>query len=311
MRYRQFGNTGITVSEIGVGCGGLGAGRKVGLELALEYALDHGVTFFDTAVSYAEGASEQVLGRVLAGRREKVIIATKFGTVIPPSGDAYKDFSVGNLRASLPVSLQRLGTDYVDVYQLHNPPPAVLDDRRLFDELDALVGRGTIRAYGLSIDDCAAACRFLDATRGRAIQININLFKQKERPFFAEAARRSAGVIIKVPLAGGTLSGRFTRNYPPPGEERRARWGEADFARRIELVEKVRPVLEKPGRTMSQGALAWLLSFDAVSTVIPGISSLEKMQDAVGAAGMRLTAEELKTLDEMDGGAIRGLNLSW
>ena len=311
MIYRSLGNTGIQVSEIGVGCGGLGAGRKVGLEPALEYALDRGVNFFDTAISYAEGASEQVLGRVLAGRREQVVLATKFGTVIRPDGTAYKDFSVETLRASLPVSLKRLGTDYVYLYQLHNPPPAVLDDRRLFDELDALVSRGTIRAYGLSIDDCATACRFLDATHGRAIQININLFKQKERPFFAEAAGRSAGVVVKVPLAGGALAGRFSRDYPPPGEERRTRWGEADFARRLELIEKVRPVLEKPGRTVAQGALAWLLSFDAVSTVIPGISSLEKMQEAVGAAGMRLTPEELRTLDEMGGGEIRGLNLSW
>lgn len=311
MTYRQLGNTGITVSEIGVGCGGLGAGRKVGLEPVLEYAFDHGVTFYDTAVSYAEGASETVLGRVFAGRREKIVLATKYGVDMRPNPPALKDFSVENMRYSLELSLKRLGTDYIDVYQLHNPKPAVLEDRRLFDELDRLVEKGTIRCYGLSIDDTATACRFLDATRGRSIQININLFKQQERPFFAEALRRSAGVIIKVPLAGGALSGRFTADYPPPGEERRARWGEADFARRLDLVKKVRPVLERPGRTMGQGALAWLLSFDAVSAVIPGISSMQNMKEAVGAAGQRLSPGELRTLDEMDGGAIRALNLSW
>jgi aryl-alcohol dehydrogenase-like predicted oxidoreductase len=311
MRYRKLGDSGVTVSEIGIGCGGLGVERLSGAEQSLNWAFDHGVTLYDTAVSYANGKSEELLGRVFAGRREKIVLATKFGTVIQPDGTARKDFSAAGMRAAFEISLRRLGTDHVDIYQLHNPPMTVLDDDELWRELDRLLDAGKLRCYGLSIDDGASACRFLDATRGRSIQILINLFAQKDRPFFDEAARRRAGVIIKVPMAGGALTGRFSPDYPPPTDSRRRRWGEENFRQRLELVEKVRPVLEQPGRTMTQGALAWLLSFDAVSAVIPGISSLEKVQEVVGAGGQRLSADEMRALDEMDGGLIRDLRLSW
>jgi aryl-alcohol dehydrogenase-like predicted oxidoreductase len=118
-------------------------------------------------------------------------------------------------------------------------------------------------------------------------------------------------VIVKVPLAGGALAGRFTPDYPTSADSRRRRWGEEDFRRRLALVERVRPILEQPGRTMAQGALAWLLSFDAVSAVIPGISSPEKVKENIGAGGMRLTAQELRLLDELNGGEIRQCDLKW
>jgi aryl-alcohol dehydrogenase-like predicted oxidoreductase len=174
-----------------------------------------------------------------------------------------------------------------------------------------MLDSGKIRCYGLSIDDGPSACRFLDSTRGRSIQILVNLFAQKDRPFFKEAAKRKAGVIIKVPMAGGALTGRFSADYPPPTDSRRKRWGEKNFALRLELVEKIRPIIEKPGRTMTQGALAWLLSFDAVSAVIPGISSFEKVKETIGAGGQRLSSDEMLRLDELDGGMLPDLNLPW
>lgn len=311
MNTRPLGDTGIVVSEIGIGCGGLGIDRFPDAERSLNWAFDQGVTLYDTAVSYANGKSEELLGKVFAGRWEKIVLATKFGTVIQPDGTARKDFSVGAMREAFHTSLRRLKTDHVDVYQLHTPKMSVLDDQELWRELDRMQQAGKIGCYGLSIDDKKSACDFLDRTRGRSIQILINLFAQKDRPFFDEAARRKAGVIIKVPMAGGSLTGRFSPDYPPPTDGRRRRWGEEDFKRRLAIVEKVRPILEKPGRTMAQGALAWLLSFDAVSAVIPGISSFDKVKEVVGAGGMRLTADEMRTLDEMDGGLIRNLNLSW
>ncbi len=312
MIYRPLGDTGIMVSEIGLGCGGLGGGRKKGLEPALEYAYDQGVTFYDTGDTYAEGASEETLGRLFKNRRDKVIIATKYGTINFPDGSYKKDGSVKHQREALAGSLKRLQTDYIDVYLFHNVPVSILDDREVFDELDRLVEKGVIRCYGASIDSGPEALRFLDETNCKVIEININLFNQGNRePFLKEAGKRKAGVIIKVPLAGGTLSGKFSKDYPPATDGRRSGWGEEDFARRLELVEKVRPVLEKPGRTMVQGALAWLLSHQPISTLIPGITGFEKVKENIGAAGMRLSPEEMRQLDDMDDGLIRSLRLRY
>ena len=311
MKYRAFGDTGIEVSEIGIGCGGLGVERLADAERSLNWAFDQGVTLYDTAVSYGDGKSEELLGRAFAGRRDRIVLATKFGTVIRPDGTSYRDYSVTAMRQAFEISLCRLKTDYVDIYHLHNPPMSVLEDRELWGALDGMLDDGRIRCYGLSIDDGPSACRFLDSTRGKGIQILANLFAQKDRPFFDEAARRRAGVIIKVPMAGGALTGRFSPDYPPPTDGRRRRWGEENFRWRLDLVEKVRPILENSGRTMAQGALAWLLSFDAVSAVIPGISSVDKVKEVVGAAGLRLSAEEMRALDDLDGGVIRRLNLAW
>jgi len=311
MHYRPLGDTGITVSEIGLGCGGLSLEHLPDAERSLLWAVDQGVTLFDTAVSYQDGRSEELLGRVLSGRRDRVVLATKFGTVIRPDGSAYKDVSVEGMHRALETSLRRLHTDYVDVYQLHNPPLSVLDDEALWRELDRLQGAGVIRCYGLSIDDGDAACRFLDVTRGRSIQILVNLFSQKDRSFLDEAARRRAGVIVKVPLAGGALSGAFSCDYPPRDDERRQRWGEEAFARRLALAEQVRPILQAHGRTMTQGALAWLLSLPGVSCVIPGIASLGKVREVVGAGGRCLDSGEMQALDAIDGGALRRLHLGW
>jgi aryl-alcohol dehydrogenase-like predicted oxidoreductase len=312
MKYRQLGRTGIIVSEIGLGCGGLKPDDPRNLEYVVEYAFEQGVNFFDTADIYQKGASEEILGRVFANRRDKVIFATKFCTVFGKDGKPYKDVSVQHMHEALKTSLKRLRTDYIDVYQLHNPPMSVLDNHELFSELDKLVELGVIRCYGISIDTGKEAIQFLDSTNGSVVQMIFNLFHQEARNFFLdEAKKRGAGVIVKVPLAGGTLSGAFNKNYPPPEDERRKRWGEEEFQYRLELVEKVRPVLEKNGRTLAQGALAWLLSFDAVSVVIPGITSLERVKENIGAGGMRLTEDEIRALDEMEGGLIRRLLLRW
>jgi aryl-alcohol dehydrogenase-like predicted oxidoreductase len=174
------------------------------------------------------------------------------------------------------------------------------------------VDEGKIRCYGTSIDNGPDATRFLDETGSKAIQMILSLFKQGARePFLQDAKARAAGVIVKVPLAGGTLSGRFSAEYPPPDDGRRKRWGEDDFTHRLDLVEKVRPILEKPGRTMAQGALAWLLSLDGVSVLIPGVTSLDKVKENIGAGGMRLTEQEMQALDDLGGGEIRNCDLRW
>jgi aryl-alcohol dehydrogenase-like predicted oxidoreductase len=313
MQYRPLGNTGITVSEIGVGCGGIGEGCLTAdvVQPALEYAFEQGVTFFDTAEGYGCGESERALGRLFSGRRDQVVIASKFGGVQLSPGSWSKDFSAARLEEALDASLRRLETDYIDVYQLHTPKEAALSDCALFEKLDRAVEQGKIRCYGLSNDDGAQAGRFLDRTRGRTIQLTFNLFSQKDRQEFVigQAPKRRIGLICKVPLSGGLLSGRFSDRYPPPDDERRARWGEESYSERLTLVERVRPVLEAPGRSMAQGALAWLLSHESVSTVIPGVSSLEKMSDNLAAAGMRLTPDDMTALDAIP--ELADIHLGW
>ena len=148
METRELGNTGVMVSDIGMGCGGLGAGRKKDLEHVLEYAFDHGVTLYDTADSYAQGASEETLGRVFEGRRDRIVIASKFGTVISPDGkSSHKDVSLAHMREAVEDSCRRLRTDHIDVYQFHNPPISVLEDRELWGRMSAAARERSVERF--------------------------------------------------------------------------------------------------------------------------------------------------------------------
>ena len=306
MQYREFGKTGIRVSEIGVGCGGLGGERKLGLEPALERAFELGINFFDTCDTYAETRSEQTLGRVFRNhRRDRIVICTKFGGVIDDRGDWRRDISVPHLHEAFEASCRRLGTDHLDIYLVHTPPRDISKHDDLFAALDKMAAEGKIRTYGLSLEAGDFAVEFVNATRGRAIEIYFNLFAQDPRRAFLQVAReKGVGVIPKVPLAGGVLTDSFRPDGPPPDDKYLARFGPERHRRRAELVRKVRPVLAATGRTMTQGALAWLLTFPEVSTVIPGITGLATLEETAAASGMRLTPEEMSALDALDGGAL-------
>ena len=306
MQYRQFGDTGIRVSEIGVGCGQLAGGPKGDLEPALLRAVDLGINLFDTADSY--GQSEETLGRVLGERpRDRLVLATKFGTVIEPDGrGSHQDHSVGHMIEALEGSLRRLRTDYIDIYQVHTPRPPCLEDEDLWATMDRLVKEGKIRCYGMSLDGTDVAMKFLNNTRGKGIQMTFNLLHQEARDrVLEEIEKRGVGMIVKVPLAGGSLSDRFSPDWPGPEDGRRKRWGEENFRRRLDLLDQARPILRANGRSTAQGALAWLLNVSPNTVPIPGISSLERLEETAAAAGMRLTAAEMKALDEIEDGALR------
>lgn len=343
MHYRQFGRTGIMVSEIGVGCGGLGGERKLGLEPVVERAIELGINFFDTCDTYAESRSEQTLGRVLSKfPRDKIVMCTKFGGVIDKDGNWYRDVSVKHLHEAFDASRRRLNLDYFDIYLVHTPPKDICSHTELLDNLDRMVEQGKIRAYGLSLETGDFAIEFVNSrkvspqiTQTKAgdrgsgigdrarvsptpdprtptpplgIEIAFNLFAQDPRNAFLKVAEeRGVGVICKSPMGGGTLTGSLALDSPPPADDRRLEgWGPERYAKRAELVRKVRPILTGNGRTLGQGALAWLLSFPQVSTVIPGISSLARLEETAGADGMRLTAAELAALDAIDSGVLVG-----
>jgi len=306
MEYREFGGTGIMVSEIGVGCGGLGGERKQGLEPALEYAIDMGVNFFDTCDTYAETRSEQTLGRVFRNHpRDKIVICTKFGGVIE-NDEWHRDISVPHLREAFEASCRRLNTDYFDVYLVHTPPRDIVKHDDLFAELDKMVDAGKIRTYGLSLEDGAFATEFVNATRGRAIEIRFHLFSQDPRNGFLDVAReKGVGIAPKIPMGSGVLTDSFISDNPPEDDRRSKRFGPDKYARLADLYKQVRPILTANGRTMAQGALAWLLTFPEVSSVIPGISSLDRIKETIGAAGMRLTDDEMAALDAVDDGVLK------
>jgi aryl-alcohol dehydrogenase-like predicted oxidoreductase len=274
----------------------------------LRRALDLGANFFDSADFYSGYRSEEWLGEVLSPRRAEVIIATKFGT-IPGKG---KDFSVAHMRRSLEESLRRLRTDYIDIYQLHSPAPSVLDDMELLEALRQVKQEGKIRFYGLSTEGGARALAAIEKWQLDSVQITFNLFHQDpaER-FFAEAKARGVGVIVKSPLDSGILGGDLSPGKPKKMDDARERWGDEETSRRQRLFDEVAFLAEGTGRTWSQAALHFALSFDAVSTVIPGTTSVKHLEENVAAAGGRLSADELARIQALDGGAFRKLNLDW
>ena len=308
MEYRTFGKTGMRVSEIGLGCGPLGIDPEADYEPLLSRALELGVNFFDSADFYSSYRSEEWLGRILSPRRDEVILATKFGT-IPGKG---KDFSVSHMRKSLEESLKRLRTDYIDIYQLHSPPRGILQDDELLAALHAVKKEGKIRFYGISLDGGEFGIDAVEAWNVDSIQIAFNLFHQgpAER-FFAEAERRGVGVIVKSPLDSGMLGGDLEPGRPRKLDDPRERWSEEETKRRQSLFDEVKFLAEGAGRTWSQAALQFVLSFDAVSVAIPGTTSVEHLEENAAAAGGRLSAAELARIKDLHGGEFKDLNLEW
>ncbi|MFW6159448.1 MAG: aldo/keto reductase, partial [Planctomycetota bacterium] len=305
MRYREFGETGIEVSEVGVGCGGLGGERKQGLEPAVERALELGVNLFDTCDTYAESRSEQTLGRVFRNhRRDEFVVCTKFGGVIE-DGEWHRDVSVPHLREAFEASCRRLGVDFLDIYLVHTPPADLCRHDDLIAELDQMVNDGKIRAYGVSTESGAFAGQVCDCSAAKAIEITFNLFYQDPRNGFLDRARADGiGIVCKAPMANGVLTDSFVAESPPPDDKYLKRFGEERWARRADLWQQVRPILTANGRTMAQGALAWLLSFPEVSTVIPGISSPERIEETAAASDRPLTDDELAALDAVADGSL-------
>jgi aryl-alcohol dehydrogenase-like predicted oxidoreductase len=297
MHYRPLGNTGLVVSSVGFGAwqlanpawGGPDEAESVRLVHA---ALDAGCNFFDTAPNYGDGASETVLGRALRGRRDRAVVCTKFGHTGPDT----KDFSVGRLRPALEGSLRRLRTDHVDVLLLHNPPADRLDRRQaagLYDELTRLQGEGRLRAFGASVDWSHELRALAATTPGRAAEVLFNAFHQEPRAAFPEAARLGLGLIAKVPLDSGWLSGRYDEHSRFDGV--RARWQADVIARRAALVRRLRSLLPA-GLPLARAALGFVLSHPEIATTIPGVKSRVQLEANLQAGDEPLPAPAIAAI---------------
>ncbi len=311
MKTRPLGQTGLHVSEIGFGTWGLGG--DVGGSIAygpaddreslraLRHAFEAGITFYDTADLYGSGHSERLLGEAFAGLRDRVVIATKAGFV---SARGEQDFSSAHLREALTASLKRLCTDYADVFLLHDPPIALIDQQPdLIRLLETLQRDGRIRAWGVSArspDDALVAVTRFGAP---VIEVNFNLADQRARQngLLDLCARQQTGCIIRTPLCFGFLTGQYTAETSFDPSDHRQRWS-LDQRRHWTAAGQafraaVAPVAEQ---TPAQVALRFCLSYPGVSTAIPGMLTQAHVDDNAGASRMGpLSEEERRRLEEL------------
>lgn len=285
------------VSEVGFGAWAIGGswGETDDREslAAMHAAVDAGVTFFDTADVYGDGRSEQLIGRLLRERDEPLVVATKFARRAPldPANYTYE-----TLQRWLERSRENLGVDTVDLVQLHCPPWETYYTPAVFEACERLVQEGLVGAFGVSVEKVEEALKAIEYPSVATVQIIFNIFRQRPAElFFEQARRRDVGVIARVPLASGLLTGKFSRQTSFAADDHRAfnRHGEqfdvgetfagVDFERGLEVVEALRSLVPA-GATLAQLALRWILSFEAVSTVIPGAKTPEQAHANARAA---------------------------
>lgn len=312
MNYRSFGATGIQVSEIGLGAWQLAnpdwhLSDRNEAERIVHCSLEAGCNFFDTAPGYGGGVSEEILGKALKPvKREQIVICTKTGY----TADGVEDFSTGAIRPILETSLRRLQTDYVDILLLHNPPRALMDGRvaTQYAELEALKQEGKIRAYGVSLDWREEMELVMATTQSQAFEVYFNAFYQETLPAFAAAQQKGIGLIVKVPLDSGWLSGRYRGSHR--FDDVRNRWTPEVIARRAALVEKFAKIAP-PDRSLAHTALQFCLAQPGVSTVIPGAKSFEQALDNIAAAEKPLPAECVQAIYDLWRNEIASDPLPW
>lgn len=296
MKTRRLGRTGLRVSSVGFGAWGIGGnehGNSYGSTddeesiRAVRRALDLGCTFFDTADVYGWGRSEKILGQALAGRRDDVVVATKVG------GDFYHggvklNFSPEYIRFALQKSLERLGTDHVDLYQLHNPPPDKIGSRPLYQVLEALKDEGKIRHYGASIHAPAEGVAALRASSGiGSLQVVYNLVhRDPEDDLFPVARTQDVGIVAREPLWNGFLTGKYDGSESFEPGDIRSNWPEPYRRQRADLAADLTGRLAREDRTLAQAAISFALSRPEVGTVIPGCKTVEQVEENMAAAGM-------------------------
>lgn len=309
MEYRKLGPTDLTVSALGFGCyDAAGGGYGDRMAVAINRALDLGVTCFDTAYAYGNGESERMLGKALGPRRKDVVVVTKCGVNYPnrPKG---RDSRRHSILASVDQSLQRLQTDYLDVMLVHLP-----DVNTPFDEtmgaLDTAVQHGKVRAVGLfgfsleQLKECEKT-RTVDA-----VQYIYHMFDRRiEREILPHCLQQGAGVMAHASMAFGILAGVYTEDQEFGVNDFRAGGGNPDmvagiydkdaFPRNVRLVNDLKPIAENRGKTVAQMALRWVLSHPATSVALVGTLNTQQLEENIGALEWALSSEDMRRIDEV------------
>jgi len=313
MKYNKYIKLSPLVSEIGLGTWQLGenSGWKNMSEkdaIAMVHkSIEFGVNFFDTAPNYGHGTSEFRLGRALKSfDRSKMVINTKFGH----SETGEINFDANYIRESLEGSLKRLQVDYIDSLIFHNPPFKYLDGKNNphYEILEQLIDEGKINAYGASLDTYSEMKLFMETTKCEVIEVFFNILHQDTAIGFNFAQQKNIGIIVKIPLDSGWLSGKYTAEST--FNDIRNRWSKLDIKTRDNLIKKVRKILNKE-HNLAQTAISFCLAFDAVSTVIPGNTSISQLKSNLESVNKPISRELVEKLEIFYNNEVKHLNLPW
>jgi aryl-alcohol dehydrogenase-like predicted oxidoreductase len=314
MNYRALGRTGYNVSDISFGAWAIGgAWGTVSDEeslAALNAAIDSGINFIDTADVYGQGRSERLIAQLKASRKDDIVVATKAGRKLPSQTVA--GYSKENLTAWIEESLRNLKVESLDLLQLHCPPTSAYYHPELFGLLDDFVAQGKIRFYGVSVERVEEALKAIEYPNVQSVQIIFNCFRQRPADlFFARAIEKQVGILARVPLASGLLTGKFKpdtqfetddhRNFNRQGAsfDVGETFAGVDYTTALEAVEELRPLVPA-GVSMTQFALRWILNFPAVTCAIPGGKRPEQVADNAHAS-------VLPALDETTMAKVRAI----
>jgi aryl-alcohol dehydrogenase-like predicted oxidoreductase len=307
MQYKALGRTGLRVSTIGLGtmvhAGHFGPMNDQDSISAINAALDLGVNFIDTSDAYGAGYSETLLGAALKGHRQSVVLATKGGNIMVGPSRGKRNFSPDYIDNVLHGSLKRLQTDWIDLYQLHNPDVETIERGEVWELLERRKREGKIRHYGVSINTMAEGIAAAKDGRAETIQVEYNLLQQEPaQEIFPLAQQAGIGIIARVPLRRGLLTGKMTPADEKrfEGEDLRARSfkGEA-FVRELAKVEKLRFLVHGPIKTLGQAALAFCGAHPAVTVTIAGARDERQMRENGAAGDLTLPPEDLERIAEL------------
>lgn len=313
MQYRTLGRTGLRVSDIGFGAmtiGGeiFGATDDQESLRALHHALDLGMNFIDTADAYGRGHSEELIAQILKTRRQEVVLATKGGNQFTVR-QGLRNFDPDYITSALEASLKRLQIDTIDLYQLHNPSQEVMRRGEIFDRLDRLKREGKIRFYGVSLEKTEDGLLAIETGKPDTLQVVYNILHQDpEEKLFPLAQKENIGILARVPLERGVLSGRFKSTSEFAQKDwRKGVFPEEGLAQTHAAVEKLGFLVKGEVSNLVQAALRFILSHPAVSTVIPGIRTVRQVEDNVAVSGKDLPANDLTKVHELYRGEFRHL----
>jgi aryl-alcohol dehydrogenase-like predicted oxidoreductase len=307
MKFRPLGRTGWKVSEVSFGAWAIGGSwgnvSESDALAALNQAIDCGVNFIDTADVYGGGRSERLIAQLEKSRKEEIIVATKAGRRLPKQ--TVEGYTRANLTAWVDDSLRNLAADAIDLLQLHCPPTELYSQPEAFGILDDLVKAGKLRYYGVSVEKVQEALEAIKHPNVQSVQIIFNCFRQRPaEEFFSQAEKQQVGILARVPLASGMLTGKLRRDSSFTSDDHRSfnRHGEqfdvgetfsgVDYETGLEAVEQLRELLPK-GMSMSQFALRWILMFDAVTCAIPGGKRPEQVADNCEASEREALSPEV------------------
>lgn len=313
MKYKKYIKDAIKISEIGLGGWQLGqdASWKSMTEIEaiklVHTSLDFGINFFDTAPNYGFGTSEERLGKALKkADRSKIVINTKFGH----THTGTLNFSSKYIRASLEGSLKRLQVDYIDSLIIHSPPSEYFDGNKNdhYEILEKLIEEGKIKAYGASLDTYDDMKLLMDTTNSKVIETFFNIFHQDTLQGFEKAQTNEVGLIVKIPLDSGWLTGKY--NAQSTFNDIRSRWSKEDIKTRAQLINNLKEITGTE-ENLAQIAIAFCLGYDAVSTVIPGNITIEQLTNNVKSSDISMPQHLLEKLEQLYQSEIKKRNLPW